>query len=43
MNRTINDAPVKRFHYDSHDQLCTAFADFLVAHNFARRLERNPS
>ena len=39
MNRTINDATVKRFHCDSHDQLRTHLADFLVAHNFARRLK----
>ena len=30
-------AAVKRFHYDSHDQLRTHLADFLVAYNFARR------
>ena len=30
---------VKRFHYDSHDQLRTHLADFLAAYNFARRLK----
>ena len=35
MNRTIKDATVKRFHYDSHDQLRTHLADY----NFARRLK----
>jgi len=31
MNRTIKDATVKRFHYDSHDQLRSHLADFLNA------------
>jgi hypothetical protein len=39
MNRTIKDATVKRFHYDSHDQLRTHLTDFLAAYNFARRLK----
>ena len=39
MNRTIKEATVKRFHYDSHDQLRTHLADFMAAHNFARRLK----
>ena len=39
MNRTIKDATVRRFHYDSHDQLRTPLADFLAACNFARRLK----
>ena len=39
MNRTIKDATVKRFHYDSHDQLRVHLADFLAAYNFARRLK----
>ena len=39
MNRTIKDATVKRFHYDSHDQLRTHLADFIAAYNFARRLK----
>ncbi len=39
MNRTIKDATVKRFHYDSHVQLRTHLADFLAAYNFARRLK----
>ena len=30
-NRTIKEATVKRFHYDSHDQLRTHLADFLAA------------
>jgi transposase InsO family protein len=39
MNRTIKDATVKRFHYDSHDQLRGHLADFMDAYNFARRLK----
>ena len=38
MTRTIKDATVKRFRYDSHDQLRTHLADFLAAYNFARPL-----
>lgn len=39
MNRTIKEATVKRYHYDSHDQLRVHLADFMAAHNFARRLK----
>src|ERR1700690_2034382 len=39
MNRTIKDATVKRYHYESHDQLLRHLADFLVASNFAPRLK----
>ncbi len=39
MNRAIKEATVKRFHYNSHDQLRIHFGDFLPAYNFARRLE----
>lgn len=38
-NRTIEDATVKRFHHDSHDQLRTHLADVIAACNFARRLK----
>ena len=38
MNRTIKEATVKRYHYDSHEQLSTHLADFMAAYNFARRL-----
>lgn len=37
MNRTVKDATVKRFHYDSHDQLQRHPGDFVAAYNFARR------
>ena len=39
MNRTIKEATVKRFHYESHDQFRVHLADFLAAYNFARRLK----
>lgn len=39
MNRTTKEAIVKRFHYETHDQLRTHLADFLAAYNFARRLK----
>lgn len=29
MNRTIKDATVKRYHYDSHDQLQRHLEDFV--------------
>ena len=31
MNRTIKDATVKRYHYDSHAQLRAHLADFVSA------------
>jgi transposase InsO family protein len=39
MNRTIKDATVKRFYYETHEQLQLHLADFVDAHNFARRLK----
>lgn len=39
MNRTIKDATVRRYHYDSHDQLGGHLEGFLAAYNFARRLK----
>ena len=39
MNRTIKDATVKRFHYDSHEQLRRHLHDFIDAYNFGRRLK----
>jgi transposase InsO family protein len=39
MNRTIKEATVKRYHYDSHRQLETHLTDFISAYNFARRLK----
>ncbi len=39
MNRTLKDATVKRFHYETHDQLHSHLADFVSAYNFGRRLK----
>src|SRR6202000_220469 len=39
MNRTIKEATVKRYHYDSHEQLKRHLDDFVHAYNFARRLK----
>ena len=39
MNRTIKEATVNRYHYETHDQLRQHLADFVTAYNFARRLK----
>jgi transposase InsO family protein len=39
MNRTLKEATVKRYHYDSHNQLREHLAAFLAAYNFAKRLK----
>jgi transposase InsO family protein len=39
MNRTIKDATVKRFFYETHEHLQNHLADFVTAYNFARRLK----
>jgi transposase InsO family protein len=39
MNRTIKDATVKRFYYQTHDELRAHLADFVTAYNFAKRLK----
>jgi IS30 family transposase len=39
MNRTIKDATVKRYHYDSHDQLRQHLQIFIDAYNHGRRLK----
>ena len=39
MNRTIKEATVKRYHYDSHRQLEKHLADFIDAYNYGRRLK----
>jgi transposase InsO family protein len=39
MNRTIKEATVKRYHYETHDQLKEHLAQFLAAYNFAKRLK----
>jgi hypothetical protein len=39
MNRTIKDATVKRFHYETHNQLRSHLADFVSAYNYAKQLK----
>jgi len=39
MNRTIKEATVRRYHYDTRDQLAAHLSAFLDAYNFARRLK----
>ncbi len=39
MNRTIKEATVKRYHYDSHHQLQSHLTDFINAYNYGRRLK----
>ncbi|SFL99803.1 Integrase core domain-containing protein [Methylorubrum salsuginis] len=39
MNRTIKDATVKRYHYDSHEQFRDHLQLFVDAYNHARRLK----
>jgi transposase len=39
MNRTLKEATVKRYYYDTHDQLRGHLADFMTAYNFAKRLK----
>jgi transposase InsO family protein len=39
MNRTIKEATVQRYHYDSYAQLERHLTDFVNAYNFARRLK----
>jgi transposase InsO family protein len=39
MNRTIKEATVKRYHYDSHQQLEAHLTDFIAAYNYGRRLK----
>ena len=39
MNRTIKEATVKRYYYETHEQLKEHLKLFLTAYNFARRLK----
>ena len=39
MNRTIKEATIQRYHYDSHQQLGHHLDDFVSAYNFGRRLK----
>ena len=40
MNRTLKEATIKRFHYETTDQLNVHLQSFLQAYNFAKRLKR---
>ena len=39
MNRTIKEATVKRFYYETHNELREHLANFVAAYNFAKRLK----
>lgn len=39
MNRTLKEATVKRYYYQSHDALKQHMQTFLMAYNFAKRLK----
>ena len=39
MNRTLKEATVRRYHYETHDQLREHLENFLAAYNFAKRLK----
>ena len=39
MNRTIKEATVRRFYYETHESLRMHLATFLDAYNFAKRLK----
>ena len=39
MNRTLKEATVRRYHYETHRQLREHLAAFLDAYNFAKRLK----
>ena len=39
MNRTLEEATVKRYHYDTHEQMRRHLTDFVTAYDFARRLK----
>jgi hypothetical protein len=39
MNRTLREATVKRYYYDSHNQMREHLAAFRAAYNYAKRLK----
>ncbi len=39
MNRTLKEATVKRYYYETHDQLRRHLDDFVKAYNFGRELK----
>lgn len=40
MNRTVKEATIKRFHYETTAELNTHLQTFLVAYNYAKRRKR---
>ena len=42
MNRTLKEATVKRYHYETHDQLLSHLDAVLSAYKFAKRLKALP-
>ena len=40
MNRTVKEATIKRFHYETSAELNTHLQTFLTAYNYAKRLKR---
>jgi hypothetical protein len=42
MNRTIKDATVKRYFYETHDELRAHLRDFTDAYNFAPQAQDPP-
>ena len=39
MNRTLKEATVKKYHYETHQNLRDHLQTFLMAYNFAKRLK----
>ena len=39
MNRTIKEATIKKYHYETHDKLKEHIQSFIDAYNFAKRLK----
>jgi len=42
MDRTIKEAAVRRYHYDSHDRLRNHLGDFVTAYKFANQDPQGP-
>jgi len=39
MNRTLKEATVRRYHYETHDQLREHLVTFLAAYNFGAKAQ----
>jgi hypothetical protein len=37
MSRTLKEATIQRYHYETHEQLTAHLNTFLMAYNFAKR------